>query len=62
MRLLYFPANIRWMFVFGDDLATASIIALEGEPRSFERRLDAVEAAGRRDLTVAANGTVTAQT
>ena len=60
MRLLYFPVNIRWMFVFGGDLATASIIDLASEPRSFETRRDAVDAARRRGLVVAPNGTVTA--
>jgi hypothetical protein len=60
MRLFYFPANIRWMFVFGDDLATATIIDLAGEARSFETRRDAVASARRRGLAVAGNGVVTA--
>lgn len=58
MRLIFLPANQAWVFVFGQNLATASIQAMDGQT-FFPSRAQAVLAANRRGLSVAQNGTVT---
>lgn len=58
MKLVYLPTNMRWVFLFGNDPRTASLIKLHGEPRSFTRRQDAVDAAKRRGLKVDRKGAV----
>lgn len=61
-RLIYFPLNSAWAFVFGDDLQTAEIVDLELENGRcfFPDRADAVAAASRHGLNVERDGFVQA--
>jgi hypothetical protein len=52
MRLLFFPANNAWAFVFGSDLRTASPIQLHGFPLFFVTKGEAIEAARMRGLAL----------
>ena len=58
MRLLYFPVNAAWCFVFGEDLNTATPTSLAGFERFFTTRKEAVNAAKSLGLDVAKNGKV----
>lgn len=60
MRLMYFPVNMRWMFLFGDTIATASIVGLDGFPRGFDLRKEAIAAAKTLGLYVSKSGIVSA--
>lgn len=58
MKLAYLPVNAAWVFVFGSDVRFLSIVTLEGFPRFFTRRSEAVEAARFRGLKVDRNNNV----
>lgn len=61
MKLMYFPVNAAWCFVFGaENINTASPITLEGFERFFQTKGEAIEAARHRGLVVdLKTGTVT---
>ncbi len=48
MKLVFSDINSAWLFMFGD-----APLRIEGEPLFFEYRSQAVEAAGRKGITVA---------
>jgi hypothetical protein len=54
MRLMYLPANVAWVFVFGD-----APTRIAGEPLFFKTRAEAVAAAARKCLAVDKAGKVT---
>lgn len=58
MRLVFLPVNQRWVFLFGENIATAAITELADEPRSFQTRDEAIAAAARKGLTVDKRGVV----
>ena len=59
MRIVYLPVSMAWVFAFGDDVRDASILPLDGWPRYFQRRADAVAAARAMGLSVDKRGVVT---
>lgn len=58
MRLMYLPANAAWVFVFGEDIRTASIEPMGDHGRFFNTRVEAVDAAHECGLVVRRDGTV----
>lgn len=58
MRLMYFPANAAWAFVFGSDLKMAKPLQLHSYPMFFDTRRLAVAAARVRGLKVDRRGFV----
>ena len=58
MRLMYSPANISYVFTFGEELVAAKPIRLVGSPMFFESRREAVEAAYFCGLLVDKRGMV----
>ncbi len=61
MYLKYFPVNAAWAFIFGNQIQTAQVINMEGYPRFFRSRAEAVSAASARGLDVDKRGNVTAR-
>jgi len=60
MRLVEFPANQAWGFIFGRDFNSADIVQMGDGARFFEWRGDAIKAAMRQGLKVdASSGIVT---
>jgi hypothetical protein len=57
MWLRYLPANQAWAFLFGETVATATVVSVGGV-RLFPHRSDAVDAARSVGLTVATDGQV----
>ncbi len=55
MRLRYLPANMAWVFVFGDQ-----IIPMGDHSRFHASRADAVRAAAEHGLAVSRSGVVSA--
>ena len=55
LRLTYLPANVAYVFTFGD-----AVLHLGDGPLFHDSRADAVDAAARCDLTVRPDGTVVA--
>ena len=62
MRLVYLPVSMAWVFVFGDNIETASIVPMDGWPRYFMRRADAVSAARSMGLEVDKRGNLSVTT
>lgn len=58
MRLMYFPVNAAWAFVYGTDLSTAVPTSMGDYGTFFPDRNQAVEAARLQGLHVAGNGDV----
>jgi hypothetical protein len=56
MWLKYLPANQAWVFIFGDDINTATIQDMAGFGRFFNSRKSAVTAANANGIAVAENG------
>lgn len=59
MWLKYLPANLAWVYLFGDDVSTATIVEMDGQ-RFFPSRSEAVAAGRRAGLTVTDGGAVVA--
>ncbi len=57
MRLAYLPANQAWVFLFGNDIATATITDMGGT-RFFSSRFKAMQAATECGLCVCINNEV----
>lgn len=58
MRLLFFPVNAAWAFVFGKDLRTAQPVSMGTAPRFFPTRWLAKTAAEHCGLSVSKRGHV----
>lgn len=57
ITLRYLPINAAWAFLFGADIATASIVEMDGR-RLFDSRDQAMHAANRAGLKVDTAGVV----
>jgi hypothetical protein len=58
MHLIYLPANMAWVFLFGHDINTATIQDMGGFGRFFPTRYEAVAAAAACGLSVNKDGGV----
>lgn len=58
MRLLYFPTNCAFAFIFGENIQTSQLIRMVGAPMFFPTRQDAVDAAAFCGLNVDPTGAV----
>ena len=58
MRLVYLPANMAWVFLFGEDINTATIQDMAGYGRFFTSRGEAVQVARDLGLVVSPKGIV----
>ena len=58
MKLAYLPANMAWVFLFGDNINTATIQDMGGFGRFFPTRKEAVNAAKECGLAVSRSGAV----
>ena len=56
MHLVYLPANQAWVFIFGNDINTATIQDMGGFGRFFNSRSEAVSAAKAQGINVSSTG------